>query len=455
MLKISSLLIYQFLFEPLQYFLIETQYLPSFYLGRFISILIIFALIYSNKTEILIRSIIKSISTFPFSPYTLWSILGGLIALNYYKEPFNKIRFGIIEPSIYVIFISIFIILPKLFLRKEALLKIPKAFLYLFCFVLLIGFLDIICYYLGFNLINRTIFNFRDIGPRFHSLTNEPRDYVVCCFYYLTSLSIFFVSPITSFYFKKYFNFFLRIVIPLSILSLILAKSLVFFATFTTFLIFIFFILIIRSIISLSKFKLSKSLIIWILLGLTNLIGLIVLLNNIEFLQNIGLRRIAIYIENFDELKNYILDGNNNFQQYITENPLFLSQINSILPLLEFALPSNLFDIKSIVGNGLGSTSELLSKMLGDDFRNPHSQLTRLLYEQGILGFLFFSFIHFSTIKRSTFSIDSSLLKRRLYYIFFTILFIAFLFHRRSEYFLFIGLNYLYLKENSYNKKSV
>lgn len=453
MVKISSLLIYQFLFEPLQYFLLETTYLPSLYLGRIISILIIFALIYSNKTEILMRSIIKSMTTFPFFPFILWSIFGGGIAFFYFSEPFFKIRFGIIEPSIYVIFISIFIILPKFFLRKEALLKMPKAFLYVFCFVLLIGFLDVLCYYLGFNLLNRTIFNFQDIGPRFHSLTNEPRDYVVSCFYYLTSLSIFFVSPITSFHFKKYFNFFLRIVIPLAILSLILTKSFVFLATFTTFLISIFFILIVRSIISLSKLKLYKSLVVWILLGLTTLIGLIVLLNNSEFFQNIGLRRIGLYIETFDELKNYILDGNNDFQQYVAVNALLKNQGSSVLPLLEFSSPSNLLNIKSIVGNGIGSTTELLSKIFGDDFQNSTSQLTRLLYEHGILGFLLFSFIHFSTIKRSTFSIDSSLLKRALYYIFSTILFIAYLFHRRSEYFLFIGINYLYLHKNSYNKK--
>ena len=56
-LKISSLFIYQFLFEPLQYFILETT--PSIYLGRLISLLIIGALIYSNKSGLLIKSFIK------------------------------------------------------------------------------------------------------------------------------------------------------------------------------------------------------------------------------------------------------------------------------------------------------------------------------------------------------------------------------------------------------------
>ena len=125
-LRISSLFLYQFLFEPLQYFIIETT--PSIYLGRLISLLIVGALIYNNKSFLLIKSFFKSLSTLPFLPYTLWTVGGGLIALIYYKETFYKIRFGIIEPLIYLLLITIFIILPKSYLREEVLLKIKRIF---------------------------------------------------------------------------------------------------------------------------------------------------------------------------------------------------------------------------------------------------------------------------------------------------------------------------------------
>ncbi|MDC3047194.1 hypothetical protein OA165_02765 [Prochlorococcus sp. AH-736-A21] len=455
MVKISSLFKYQFLLEPLQYFLIEAHPIPNFYLGRLISILIIVLLIYSNKFGLLIRSFIKSLTTFPFLPYTLWSVAGGLIAFFNYEELFSKIRFGIIEPSIYMIFITLFIFLPKLFLRKKILLKIPKAFLYVFSFVLFLGYLDLIFDYLGFNLLNRTILDSLDIGPRFHSLANEPRDYVVACIYFLASLSIFFVSPLSGNTFKKYFKFYLIILIPLAFLSLILTNSFTFITTSAIFLIISIFVIIIKSIIFLFQSKLYRSYSLGMFIVSTLFLSVYLILNDSQFLQNFGFERITRYLDSFDSLRIYLGEGNSDFINYLTEmDPLLRSQGVTILPLLEFFSPQNASDIYyQIVGNGIGSTTELLKKISEDEILiNSHSQLVRLIYEQGIIGFLFFLYIHFSIIKNSTLSINSSKLQKSLFFIFSTLLLIAYLVQRRSEYFLFLGLNYLYLNEIPYKK---
>ena len=310
-LRISSLFVYQFLFEPLQYFIIETT--PSIYLGRIISILIIGGIIYTNKSALLIRSFIKSLTTFPFLPYVIWSVVGGILAFFHFQDLFYKVRFGIIEPLIYLIFITLFIILPKSFLREEVLLKIPKAFLYIFSFLLIFGFLDLICYYLGFNLLNKSLFNTRDIGARFHSFANEPRDYVVACTYYLASLSTFFVSPLLGNNFQKYFGFYLKILIPLAILSLILTKSFTFVATVSIALFAIGFTIILRLLISLFQYKLYKSYLVGILIGFILFLSFYLSLNSIEFLESIGANRIFSYFESFDDLRIYLGEGNSDF----------------------------------------------------------------------------------------------------------------------------------------------
>lgn len=458
-LRISSLFVYQFLFEPLQYFIIETT--PSIYLGRVISLFIVGGLIYANKSGLLIRSFIKSLTTLPFLPYTLWSVIGGIVALIHFQAPFYKIRFGIIEPLIYLIFISLFIILPKSFLRGEVLLKIPRAFLYTFCLILIFGFLDLICYYFGFNLLNKTLFNTSDIGARFHSFANEPRDYTVACIYYLASLSTFFVSPLVGNKFKKYFRFYLIILIPLAFLSLILTKSFTFIVTALIALITIISAVIIQSIISSFKYKLYKSYLVVTLIGLSLFLILYLSLDSAEFLASIGSRRIFSYLDAFENLRNYLQDGNYDFVDALKLEPRILYQGNIILPLLEFFSPNNASDIYfQFVGNGIGSISELFktinfSFQEDDIFINSFSQLVRLLYEQGIVGFLFFIYIHFWIIKRSTLSTSSSRLQKSLFFIFSTLLLIAYLVHRRSEYFLFLGINRLYLHTNSQNKNQL
>ena len=121
-----------------------------------------------------------------------------------------------------------------------------------------------------------------------------------------------------------------------------------------------------------------------------------------------------------------------------------------------FLLLYNINFISSFIGNGIGSSTALLRTIDDSDlFVNSASQLARLLYEQGIIGFLFFLNIHFSIIKKSTLSINSSKLQKSLYFIFSILILITFLVHRRSDYFLFLGINVLYLHDYSYNKKPI
>ena len=243
----------------------------------------------------------------------------------HFELPFYKIRFGIIEPLIYFVYISILIILPKSFLRKEVLIKIAKSLIVHFFFSIIFGFLDFIIYDFGFNLLGRAIFDPITIGQRFHSFAGEPRDYVLACIYYLSSLSIFFVSPLLGNTFRKYFKFYLLILIPLAILSLILTKSFTFIASASIFLIVIFTIQIIKLINTLVKIKLKKSNFLGILLGFTFSLILFFVLSNSNFLQIIGLDRIAHYLESFDKLQIYLRDGT-LILQLILQNLMIISK---------------------------------------------------------------------------------------------------------------------------------
>ena len=124
-------------------------------------------------------------------------------------------------------------------------------------------------------------------------------------------------------------------------------------------------------------------------------------------------------------------DGNTDFITYFSElDELLGAQLFVVYPLIEFFTPETASDfLSSFIGHGIGSTTILLRTVDDTDLlQNSASQLARLLYEQGIIGFLFFLNIHFSIVKKSTLSINSSKLEKSLYFIFSTLILITFWF---------------------------
>ncbi len=451
-LSAAKLCSYQFAIEPIQYFIItRIGFLPSLYLGRVITILFILRLIFLGKSGILIKSLNISLSKYPFAPFLLYNIICGVYPIFYYSSLVEKIRFGIVEPLIYITYIIVFIILPKLVLDESTLRKLPRIILTVFNWILIIGFIDIIFSSLGKTFLGRSIFDRIYIGTRFHSITNEPRDYVVAGLYYLICLSIFSISPLVSENFKKYKKLFTKIILPIGLFSIILTKSATSILTIILYISIKISSVILTLFNSLISFKIKKSTIFIFSVIAFIIYGLIYILLQPDILELIGAARLNIYVLSITELLDIFNEKAIDITEVILGAHVLNAQLSVWYPLYIALTPNDLSDfINLIIGHGHGSVSFLISSFKGDygALYNSFSSLTRLIYENGVIGLGSFLYIYWWITSNVVFDKKSNLFDRSLYYTLSLLLLCAFLVHRRQEYFLFIGLTYLYLIPN-------
>ena len=107
-------------------------------------------------------------------------------------------------------------------------------------------------------------------------------------------------------------------------------------------------------------------------------------------------------------------------------------QSTSIYPLYDIFVKLRDFDLLPVLfGSGLGSSSMINNIYMGGEYSpsNPNAQLSRILYESGIIGFLLIlaAFIH--PIKRITASISY---RNRSVFIIYTLLLLGSFFALRS-----------------------
>ena len=253
--------------------------------------------------------------------------------------------------------------------------------------IILISFgMFMVVYYkfLDYDLIQR-LFYYNDasvVGARFYSLFGEPRDASVAIVTIISMIIILFKNFDKKIK-VKYFNY-VFITVILSIISLFLTKSA------TLLLIFVLSSLIISFFFIFLKVSRQQLKIFFIIITLFSLFSFLAIYFvprlNIYFLEFIKLIKIVFNNSHgFD-----ISDINNNFT-----NSNLIAQIKDVYPILKYLEHLKDFEfLKILFGNGSYASFTLNT----NDYIQPHSNLSRFLYDNGIIGIGILTIFFYSTL---------------------------------------------------------
>ena len=253
---------------------------------------------------------------------------------------------------------------------------------------IIFGFFLILFYNLNdYELIQRVFYydDFSIVGNRFYSVFGEPRDASVFLTINLCILILLYRYLPYNFKLKIY-PFFVLLIF-LSIFSFFLTKS---FAAIVGLILGVIFFLI----YFIKDYLIKKN----ILLNLFILIFLFISLFFIYFLiSKIG--RVNEYLNDV-----LILLNSPNTE---IENLRIGLQSKDVVPLLKYVSYFSNLEVKNILfGNGTIS-----SYYLGEhEFAHPHSFLSRVLYDNGLIGFTVLTLFVFSVLNNDSKLIDKFLL---------------------------------------------
>lgn len=255
-----------------------------------------------------------------------------------------------------------FIILSTYFINTVSALRYFFIFfiriLYL---VLLFGFLDLLfAFFTGSALIKRHFGEATDVGFRFHSFAGEPRD----AFVYLVFASCVLVIYQTLFQGIKNS----KLLLYLLLLALILTQS-------ASGILGIF----IGGVLALSYFlgKLNKKAFYFLGIFLC-LIWIIAML--IPYSP-----RMQLYIDGFGGLYDNLKSGAELPYILLVQSVNFLPFWGMFNQILQFNF------IQFFLGSGFSTAAYYNMNFIGDySYSNPNSQITRILFEGGIIGFVLY-----------------------------------------------------------------
>ena len=377
----EKLFVWSLITEPLLFF-----NLPFTLLSPFSKVFnLVFLLLYTfniliRKRKIPIINVFKKYYV-NFFIYTLLLFLTSLIALffgNYHlintKAELGVILRPITEFFIWLFYVAYFVFLPKHILRTDIQLNyLLKWIVRTFYFVLVVGLIDYIFLVFGdIDLISRHLFDREDIGVgyRFHSILGEPRDAVV---YLLFGTSILFIiSAIKN---TKPPN-----ILLLGIIFLCLAST----KSFSGVIGILFGLLLMLFFLDLSLKRLFAFFCV-----ITFLI--ISLYFSIEYIEHFGQ-----YYNDLSILLTHHSWNNLTSMAEINEQMPALIWVQSpdIIPSIEFFYRLIEFDFFHLFfGSGIGSASYFLNNyfdFLMSEVNNPRAEFTRLIYETGLIGMLFY-----------------------------------------------------------------
>lgn len=356
------------------------------------------------------------------------------LSLGNYQSSFNQNIFNgstftnsfqsiIRETLVYIYFFILYVYILNLFIKSpNDLIAFFKYFKIIFIFCLFTGyFLYIIDGINGYNLLPRQLnYGFDDafVGYRYHGLFGEPRDASV-----LLSIGLSIITLEQIYKFKAgEINKFQRmyfIYVLLIICAIYLTQS-------GTSLLTLFLFLILLSINLFIFLKINFRAIIFVFLGI---LYTYLLLDNVR-------------VENYF---NEIINVSSYMNGEIEMGPYLGNQLNNILPAwLSLQYLFNLEIIPLLFGNGIASSAFVSYYHLGENyvetFANPHAQLTRVIFEFGLIGFLLWYLFFYNLI----FKIKKHISHKSFNYllIIFTFSFAALLAHRNPEMFLLVGVTY-------------
>ena len=253
--------------------------------------------------------------------------------------------------------------------------------------IILISFgMFMIIYYnfVGHDLIQR-LFYYKDasvVGARFYSLFGEPRDATVALVTIISMIIILFKNFDKKIK-LKYINY-VFITAILSIIALFSTKSA------TLLLIIIFSSLII--LIFIIFLKVSRQQLIILFMTIT-------LFSFFSFLAIYFFPRLNGYFLEFINLTKFLFNNTNSLDMSIINNNFantrLIAQIKDVYPILKYLEGVRDFEyLKILFGNGTYASFTLNT----NDFIQPHSNLSRFLYDNGIVGIGLLTLFFYSTL---------------------------------------------------------
>jgi hypothetical protein len=438
---LSKLFIWSILLEPLLYFTIGGRY--SFGVTLSFSRILQMLVVLIWLLDIIIKRVDFNLPN-PFhrnNIYYTYFVLYSLVALLfgiyygafiletkslYSESEYNSNNTGyfsfLTSPSfrpffeyfIYLYYFIYFAAFQRYFIKNKATLDyFFKIFIITFSFSLFIGSLDFLLSFYNIDLVTRFLYDSTFIPNRFHSLAGEPRDAFIYLIFGALVLSLrnFWIGN-KSLPYKLLSIIIICIVLTQSasgVVGALIAGGLVSFYLF-------FKALSLKRIINFFFYILLLALVLF------------ALYENSTRLQSYGEALTMLYdtLSKEDELP-LILNG----------------QMNDIFPMwTRFKEIVSLNFYPLLIGTGFGSASVVTNNLAigsiieSGEILNPHSQIVRLIYESGIIGFGIFILAFLKPIERLSFNQENT---ERLI-IMILIMIGCFMGHRSSTLFIFFGL---------------
>jgi hypothetical protein len=328
-----------------------------------------------------------------------------------YKVPFR-------EFSVYLYIIFYYLILSQVFIKSDQDIKyFFKVFERIFIIAIVIGIIALFFSFNEYQLFSRQ-FNYGQrvyIGTRFYGVFGEPRDAAAALLFGLAIMNL------KQIYFANFS--FSRFIYFLIIVLLLMTKS-GSFAISILFVPFLYFLLY-PSRMKLLNVKVAMSLIVIV---------------SAFFLVILYTDRLNAYYEQILLLPEYLSNG--------VRVPYHIgNQIVNIYPLWLTYFKLINFDFFTLIFcSGAGSTAIERYPFDFQDLANPHAQITRIIFEVGIAGFISWCYMLYAPIKSFRYVLPENKWNSMFFY--FIILFAMSLAHRTHLIFIYIALVYVINKNH-------
>lgn len=447
--NLGYLSLLQFLLDPLQYFTtIRIGVIPSIYLGRLLTIILIVSCLASKAKNraLLLHSIRTVFVCRPYCFFVWISLVAAIPPLFYLSRMDLLFRFSVIEPLTNIAYLSFFAVFPSLASSHAQRLRFSNLILPFIAILLFVGYIDFLSSALDFNLLGRSLFDRVFVGARFHSLFHEPRDYAVSSIYLFSILFAANLSSHSSMRLSGHLFSKSSLVLFFLFLSAFLANSASFAFGLLIFLISALCFVFLTQFFSFPRLPRLNLYLMLIFL----FVALISVFIPTETL--LGERIFAIYDSLAKSLTSF---DTKSVISSILQSPLLIPQASTFLPIVYFFNSISFESIyPTLFGYGHGFVSTLISANItydGSDIYNSYAGLPRLLCETGLLGLTSFIYMFFDVTLRPFRRASSSVLlsdsksKKYFYLISTSLLFCVYLTHRRQELFLCMGFINCYL----------
>ncbi|MEC9415154.1 MAG: hypothetical protein VYC67_01010 [Pseudomonadota bacterium] len=371
---------------------------------------------YINKYAIIFVSILL-LSTFVYAVSGGYS--AGIVEFQSYAQvskiysTFRVYKVPFREFSVYLYIIFYYLILSQVFIKSDQAIKyFFKVFEPIFYIAIVLGIIALFFSLNEYQLFSRQ-FNYGErtyIGVRFHGVFGEPRDAAAALLFGLAILNL------KQIYFMNFS--FSKFIYLLIIFLLFMTKS----GSFAVAILFVpfLYLLLYPNRMKLLNVKVATSLIV---------------IFSAFFLVVFYTSRVNTYYEQILLLPEYLSNGTrlpyHIGQQIVNIYPLWLTYIKLIN-----------FDFFTLIfGSGAGSTAIERYPFFFQDLGNPHAQITRLIFEAGIAGFISWCYMLYAPIKSFRYVLPEN--KWNKVFLFFIMLLAISLAHRTHLIFIYIALVYV------------